>query len=104
MFLDPMRPLLLTRCSLFAVISLLACGQTPATTSAAATGTDGASASAGGGGAGPWRSALYSRAWTPALTDSEGRFLHDFSYASYHHGEVEAKAPAAVAVLDVVAK
>ena len=36
-----MRPLLLAPCSLFAVISLLACGQTPVMTSAAATGTGG---------------------------------------------------------------
>lgn len=39
--------------------------------------------------AGPstWRSALYPEAWTPDLTDADGRFLHDFSYAGYHAGE-----------------
>lgn len=36
-----------------------------------------------------WRSALYPEDWTPELTDSEGRFLHDFSYAGYHNGEDE---------------
>lgn len=35
----------------------------------------------------PWRSALYPADWTPAFTDAQGRFLHDFSYAGYHHGE-----------------
>jgi hypothetical protein len=35
----------------------------------------------------PWRSALYPKDWTPSWTDSEGRFLHDFSYAGYHRGE-----------------
>ena len=34
-----------------------------------------------------FRSALYPDAWTPSLTDVEGRFLHDFSYAGYHSGE-----------------
>ena len=33
-----------------------------------------------------WRSSLYPEDWTPAYTDSEGRFLHDFSYAGYHSG------------------
>jgi hypothetical protein len=34
-----------------------------------------------------WRSHLYPEDWTPAHTDDEGRFLHDFSYAGYHNGE-----------------
>jgi hypothetical protein len=34
-----------------------------------------------------WRSSLYPASWTPADTDAEGRFLHDFSYAGYHAGE-----------------
>ena len=34
-----------------------------------------------------WRSLLYPEDWTPDFTDSEGRFLHDFSYAGYHYGE-----------------
>lgn len=33
-----------------------------------------------------WRSALYPENWQPGFTDSEGRFLHDFSYAGYHSG------------------
>lgn len=33
-----------------------------------------------------WRSALYPEDWTPDLVDSEGRFLHDFSYAGYRGG------------------
>jgi hypothetical protein len=37
----------------------------------------------------PWRSELYPEDWTPAHTMPDGRFLHDFSYAGYHHGEVE---------------
>ncbi len=36
---------------------------------------------------GPWRSSLYPEDWSPALTDDAGRFLHDFSYAGYAHGE-----------------
>ena len=33
-----------------------------------------------------WRSSLYPEDWTPGYKDSEGRFLHDFSYAGYHSG------------------
>jgi hypothetical protein len=33
----------------------------------------------------PWRSALFPEDWTPAFTDEQGRFLHDFSYAGYHN-------------------
>ena len=36
----------------------------------------------------PWRSALYPEDWKPGFRDSEGRFLHDFSYAGYHRGDV----------------
>jgi hypothetical protein len=36
-----------------------------------------------------WRSALYPTDWTPDFTDPDGHFLHDFSYAGYHNGEVE---------------
>ncbi|MBM3290049.1 MAG: right-handed parallel beta-helix repeat-containing protein, partial [Candidatus Hydrogenedentes bacterium] len=43
-------------------------------------------ASCPGPNAGPWRSALYPANWTPAVTDSNGRFLHDFSYAGYRNG------------------
>jgi hypothetical protein len=35
----------------------------------------------------PWRSQLYPQDWAPGYTDTEGRFLHDFSYAGYHRGE-----------------
>ncbi|HEY0945084.1 MAG TPA: glycosyl hydrolase family 28-related protein [Opitutaceae bacterium] len=38
-------------------------------------------------GAEPWRSSLYPEDWRPGFTDTEGRFLHDFSYAGYHRGE-----------------
>ena len=34
-----------------------------------------------------WRSTMYPENWTPADTDSVGRFVHDFSYAGYHKGE-----------------
>jgi hypothetical protein len=41
---------------------------------------------------GTWRSALFPRGWLPldegGSADSQGRFLHDFSYAAYHRGEV----------------
>ncbi|MBD3322307.1 MAG: hypothetical protein GF350_14500, partial [Chitinivibrionales bacterium] len=36
-----------------------------------------------------WRSSLYPESWEPGYTDSQGRFLHDFSYAGYHRGERE---------------
>ena len=36
-----------------------------------------------------WRSVLYPENWQPATPDSEGRFLHDFSYAGYHAGMKE---------------
>lgn len=36
-----------------------------------------------------WRSALYPVDWEPGYKDSQGRFLHDFSYAGYMMGETE---------------
>ncbi len=36
-----------------------------------------------------WRSQLYPEDWKPGFKDSKDRFLHDFSYAGYHQGEVE---------------
>lgn len=33
-----------------------------------------------------WRSNLYPEDWTPGYMDSNGRFLHDFSYAGYKMG------------------
>jgi hypothetical protein len=35
-----------------------------------------------------WRSELYPEDWTPAYTTDDGHYLHDFSYAGYHAGEV----------------
>ncbi len=35
-----------------------------------------------------WTSSLYPSHWQPGLKDSQGRFLHDFSYAGYRNGEV----------------
>lgn len=35
-----------------------------------------------------WRSSLYPENWTPGMKDSQGRFLHDFSYAGYRSGDV----------------
>lgn len=34
-----------------------------------------------------WRSTLYPENWIPGQQDTQGRFLHDFSYAGYHAGE-----------------
>lgn len=42
----------------------------------------------------PWRSQLYPEGWTPGFADAEGRFLHDFSYAGYHHSQVAVPAVA----------
>lgn len=36
-----------------------------------------------------WRSSLYPQNWEPGMKDTEGRFLHDFSYAGYHRGEAQ---------------
>ncbi len=36
-----------------------------------------------------WRSVLYPTDWAPGFSLSDGRFLHDFSYAGYHAGEKE---------------
>ncbi|MRG95372.1 glycosyl hydrolase family 28-related protein [Polyangium spumosum] len=55
-------------------------------------------------GASTWRSALYPEDWTPSLTDPEGHFLHDFSYAGYHHGEAPPGPPAAAPTFDVVTR
>lgn len=35
----------------------------------------------------PWHSELVPEGWTPAHTLSDGRFVHDFSYAGYAYGE-----------------
>lgn len=35
-----------------------------------------------------WRSSLYPEEWIPGDKDNQGRFLHDFSYAGYHKGEI----------------
>ncbi|MDQ8208889.1 glycosyl hydrolase family 28-related protein [Coraliomargarita sp. SDUM461003] len=36
-----------------------------------------------------WRSELFPVDWQPGQSDSQGRFLHDFSYAGYQQGAVE---------------
>lgn len=50
-----------------------------------------------------WRSALYPADWTPAFTDREGRFLHDFSYAGYRNGETDLAQDVPAETIDVVA-
>lgn len=35
-----------------------------------------------------WRSSLFPENWQPGYADTDGRFLHDFSYAGYHYGRV----------------
>ena len=49
-----------------------------------------------------WRSALYPVDWTPATTDQEGRFLHDFSWAGYHNGGAPLPPSPDVGDVDVV--
>ena len=41
------------------------------------------------GGTAQYYSHLYPPDWTPETVDGSGRFLHDFSYAGYHHGEAD---------------
>lgn len=48
-----------------------------------------------------WRSDLYPADWEPGLTDGAGRFLHDFSYAGYHNGELDLPASVPGPVVDV---
>lgn len=49
-----------------------------------------------------WCSTLYPPTWTAAQpADAQGRFVHDFSYAGYHHGD--APPASAATVFDVVA-
>jgi hypothetical protein len=50
-----------------------------------------------------WRSALYPVDWTPAFTAGDGHFLHDFSYAGYHAGELALPTSAPGAHFDVTA-
>jgi len=49
-----------------------------------------------------WRSELYPWEWNPGYEGPEGRFLHDFSYAGYHNGEVDFGHDLADLTLDVV--
>lgn len=52
---------------------------------------------------GKWCSAMYPPEWTAdAPADTEGRFLHDFSFAGYHYGEAPPATPPG-ATYDVVA-
>lgn len=90
-----MRPLSL----LLAPLLLCACGpsEPPTTGASSSSGPD------GGGGTSAWRSALYPEDWTPSFTSPEGLFLHDFSYAGYHHGEALPGAAESAPVLEVVA-
>ncbi len=48
-----------------------------------------------------WRSVLFPEDWTPATTDAEGRFLHDFSYAGYRNGEAPLPDVSVLTVHDV---
>lgn len=50
------------------------------------------------------RSALYPENWTPGFTDSQGRYLHDFSYAGYQSGETAVPDHLIEPVFDVVAE
>ncbi len=50
-----------------------------------------------------WESALYPKDWEPGFADSEGRFLHDFSYAGYHRGEIPIPTEIPGAFVDVTA-
>ena len=65
------------------------------TVSGGSGGSSGSGGTAGSGTTDPpgtWRSVLYPQGWLPlhegGKADAEGRFLHDFSYAGYHRGEV----------------
>jgi hypothetical protein len=49
-----------------------------------------------------WRSALYPADWTPAFTAQDGLFLHDFSYAGYHHGQGPLGTQIPALIVDVV--
>lgn len=53
---------------------------------------------------GVWRSELYPEDWVMGFGDDEGRFLHDFSYAGYHNGEVSVGASVPATTIDVVAE
>ncbi len=54
-----------------------------------------------GGNVNPWRSSLYPEDWRPGYRDQEGRFLHDFSYAGYHRGEVNMPSDPCGSMIDV---
>jgi len=49
-----------------------------------------------------WHSVLYPEDWTPAFSDPQGRFLHDFSHAGYHNGEAELGQDLPAKQIDVV--
>ena len=50
------------------------------------------------------RSRLYPTDWYPGYTDEKGRFLHDFSYAGYHRGELSLPQVDMVNSIDVTQK
>ena len=50
-----------------------------------------------------WRSTLFPDDWTPETTDSEGRFLHDCSYAGYRGGEATLPSGVGLPIVNVVA-
>lgn len=89
----------------------LGCSSNDTSTTASGTGGSGgahsasssSSGSGGGGGQAPWRSVLYPEDWAPGFADAEGRAVADFSYAGYHLGEADPKAPDGAPALDAVA-
>ncbi|AQT68105.1 Pectate lyase superfamily protein [Anaerohalosphaera lusitana] len=48
-----------------------------------------------------WRSSLYPENWTPGYKDSQGRFLHDFSYAGYRKGQADLGQAIPSTIIDV---
>ncbi|HSI83495.1 MAG TPA: hypothetical protein VK970_06905 [Candidatus Methylacidiphilales bacterium] len=51
-----------------------------------------------------WRSSLYPENWKPGFEDAQGNFLHDFSYAGYHRGEIPIPDHKDAVLIDVTAE
>ena len=96
-----------TTSSTITTIGEISEGMTSTSSASSTSGSSGATSDTGMSpdlpGESGWHSVLYPVDWTPAFTDPEGRFLHDFSYAGYHNGEADIGQDLPAKLIDVVA-
>jgi len=83
-------------------LTALACAPAPVTAPGGGTGAQAPESAPPLDAGATFRSALYPEHWSPGFALDGGRFLHDFSFAGYHAGEVDPPEALPAPVLDVV--